>query len=156
MQYLQSNWRNRSDVDDLLQDVYVRVCEAALKQKPDNARLFVFTTARNLLIDRVRRNRTIPIEAVENLDALNAAIDAPGADRSVIAREELRLVQSAPDRLTPRCREVVVLRRIEGLSRRNIAARLGITEGTVSEHLANGMKKIADALYGEDHAKGKP
>ena len=64
--YLQSNWRNQSDVDDLLQDVYVRVCEAALKQKPDKARLFTFTTARNLLIDRVRRERVIPIEAVEN------------------------------------------------------------------------------------------
>ncbi len=148
--YLQSNWRNQSDVDDLLQDVYVRVCEAALKQKPDKARLFTFTTARNLLIDRVRRERVIPIEAVENLEALNAAIEEPAPDRNVIAREELRRVQAALDRLPPRCREVVILRRIEGLSRRNIAARMGISEATVAEHLANGIGAIADMLVCEE------
>ncbi len=151
-QYLHTNWRNRSDIDDLLQEVYVRVCESAKKQQPDNARLFVFTTARNLLIDRVRRERVIPIEAVEDLGALNAAIDEPGPDRAVMAREELRRVQNALDKLPPRCREAVVLRRVEGLSRRNIAQRMGITEATVAEHLAHGMSAIADLLGNDDAA----
>lgn len=151
-QYLHTNWRNRSDIDDLLQEIYVRVCESAKKLKPENARLFVFTTARHLLIDRVRRERVIPIEAVEDLDALNAAIDEPGPDRSVIAREELRRVQAALDQLPPRCREAVVLRRVEGLSRRNIAQRMGITESTVAEHLAHGMSAIADILGSDDAA----
>ena len=54
MQFLHHNWRNKSEIADLRQDVYERVCEAALRQRPNNTKAFLFTTARNLLIDRVR------------------------------------------------------------------------------------------------------
>jgi len=154
-QYLHRNWRNQADIDDLLQDVYVRVCEAAQKQQLNSTRSFVFTTARNLLVDRVRRGRVIPIDTVESLEALSAAVDEPGPDRNLMAREELRRVEAALDRLPPRCREVVVLRRIEGLSRRNIAERMGITEATVSEHLANGMRAMTDMLYSDPTGPGR-
>lgn len=147
--FLQRNWHNRSDVEDLLQDVYVRVCEAALREPPDSTRAFTFATARNALIDRIRHERVIPIEAADDLDTFGVAADEPGPERNASAREELRLLQGALDRLPPRCREVVVLRRIEGMSRRQIAARLGITEATVAEHLAKGMSVLADVLYRE-------
>src|SRR5580692_1033429 len=117
MRYLQHNWRNQSDIKDLLQDVYVRVCESAQKEIPHFARPFVFTTARNLLINRVRDAQIVPIEAVADLEALTAAVDEPGPDRGVIARDELRRLQIALDRLPPRCREAVVLRQVEGLPR---------------------------------------
>lgn len=149
MQFLRHNWRNGSDVEDMLQDVYVRVCEAAFRELPHSSRAFVFTTARNLLIDRARTARVIPIEIADDLGAFEIAAEEPGAERSITAREELRLVWDALDRLSPRCREVVVLRRIEGISRRQIAIRLGITEATVAEHLAKGMNRLADILYGE-------
>ena len=148
-QYLQHNWRNRGDIEDLLQDVYIRVFEAAREQIPDRPRAFVFTTARNLLIDRVRREQIIPIEAVSDLDALNVAMDAPGPERSAMARDELRRVQAALDYLPPRCRQAVVLRQVEGLSRKEIANRMGIGEETVKEYLAEGVVALADTLYGE-------
>ena len=78
----------------------------------------------------MRRERVIPIEAVGDLDALGVAFDAPGPDRSVIARDELLRLQGAIDRLPPRCREVVTLARIEGLTGREIAARMGVSEIT--------------------------
>ena len=106
-------------------------------------------TARNLLINRVRRERIIPIEAVADLDALEIAKDEPDAERTLAARDELRRLQSALDRLPPRCREAVILGRIEALPRREIAARMGIAEDTVTEHLAKGMRALADILYGD-------
>jgi len=148
MQFLQHNWRNRSDVDDLVQDVYVRVCEAALKEKPQQTRAFVFATARNLLIDRVRHERVIPIEIADDLESFGVVDDVPDPERSAGSREELRKLWSALDKLPPRCREVVMLRRVEGLPRREIASRLGIVEATVAEHLAKGMSILADILYG--------
>jgi RNA polymerase sigma-70 factor (ECF subfamily) len=149
MQFLQHNWRNRNDIADLRQDVYARVFEAALKEIPEKPRQFLFTTARNLLIDRVRRSHVVPIEAVTDLDALSIAMDAPGPDRTTIARDELRRVQAALDRLPPRCREAVVLRRVEGLSRKEIALRMDIAEDTVTEHLIKGMRLLASTLYGD-------
>lgn len=149
MQFLRHNWRNKSDITDLLQDVYVRVYEAALKQIPESARAFVFATARNLLINRVRREQIIPIEAVADLDALGIAMDEPGPDRNVIARDELRRLQEILDRLPRRSREAIVMKQVEGLSRREIAARMGVTEKTVKWHLNEGVRALADILYGE-------
>jgi RNA polymerase sigma factor (sigma-70 family) len=148
MQFLQHNWRNKNDIADLRQEVYVRVFDAAKKEIPARTRQFVFATARNLLITRIRDESVVPIEAVADLDALNVAKDEPGPERSAAARDELRLLQSALERLPPRCRQAVILGRIEDLPRREIAARMGVSEDTVTEHIAKGMRTLADILYG--------
>ena len=149
MQFLERNWRNPSDIPDFRQDVYVRVYEAALNEIPENTRQFVLTTARNLLIDRARHERVVPIEAAADLEDLGAAADFPGPERIVAARDELRHLQAALDRLPPRCREAIVLRRIRGLSRSEIAQRMGITEFSVSRYLSRGICTLADILHGE-------
>lgn len=149
MQYLRNALRNATEAEDLCQDVYVRVYQAALKKIPEPAKPFLFTVARNLLLNRVRHEAIVSIEAVADLEALNIAKDEPGVDRWVIAREELRLLQAALDRLPRRCHQAVTLRKIEGLSHREIAQRMGISEKTVDRHIADGVTQLADALYGE-------
>ena len=139
----------RSDVEDLRQDVYMRVCDAAMEQIPHPAKPFVLAVARNPLIDRVRREHIVSIEAVENLDALNIATDDPGPDQNLMAREELRRLQLALDKLPRRLRAPVVMRKIDGLSRREIAQRLGVSEKTVEKQLTQGVRALADILYGE-------
>jgi RNA polymerase sigma factor (sigma-70 family) len=147
--FLRQNRKNKSDVEDLRQEVYLRVCEAANKGIPENTKPFVFTTARNLLIDRVRKEQIVPIEVVSDLDEMKITNDTIGPERTAIARDELRRLQAAIDSLPPRCREVVILGRVEGLTGQEIAARLGVTHQTVSEHLANGIKALAETLHGE-------
>jgi RNA polymerase sigma-70 factor (ECF subfamily) len=149
MQFLRRSWPNKSDIDDLAQEVYARVYEAAREKIPQPVKPFVFTIARNLLIDRVRHEQVVPIEAVADLETLGVAVDAPGPDRNVMAQDELRRLQSALDKLPPRCREVVVLGRIEGLSGKEISQRLGIGASTVSEHLSTGMNMLANLLFGD-------
>ncbi|HTO40814.1 MAG TPA: RNA polymerase sigma factor [Rhizomicrobium sp.] len=149
MQYLRNHWRDPSEIDDLRQEVYIRVCEAAQREVPDPAKPFVLGTARNLIIDRIRRQQIVAIEKVADLDALGIAADVPGPDRSVIARDELRRLQQAIDRLPPRCREAVVLCKVEGLTGKQIAQRMGVSEATVSEHIDKGMCALADMLYSE-------
>ncbi len=149
IQFLRRSGRSKSEIDDLCQDVYVRVFEAAQKQMPRPVRPFVFTVARNLLIDHIRRDQIIPIETVAELDALDIAFDGPGPDRTVMAREELRRLQTALDHLPDRCREAVVMRKVEGLSRREISQRMGVTEFTVNAHLTHGVRVLADMVYGD-------
>jgi RNA polymerase sigma factor (sigma-70 family) len=155
--FLQRYRRNQSDVADVLQDIYLRVYHAAREQLPEATRSFVFVTAYNLLIDRVRREKVIPLEIVESIEAMGVAAEVPGVEESVIAREELRRVQAALDCLPPRSREAIVLRQIDGLSRREIAARMGISEQTVKWHLNAGVRALADIFYGNPESqKGKP
>ena len=155
MQFLRRSWPNKSDIDDLAQEVYARVYEAAREKIPQPVKPFVFTIARNLLIDRVRHEQVVPIEAVADLETLGVAVDAPGPDRNVMAQDELRRLQAALEKLPPRCREVVVLGRIEGLSGKEISQRLGIGASTVSEHLAIGMNTLADLLFGDEAELGR-
>jgi len=149
MQFLRRNLREKSDVDDLRQDVYVRVLEAAKREIPGQTQQFVFTTARNLLIDRVRRRNVVPIEVVADVEAIGAMADEPSPERSVIAREDLYRLQKALEVLSPRAREAVTLRKIDGLSRAEIALRMGITESTVNRHLEDGMVRLADLLFSD-------
>lgn len=156
MQFLRRCVRDGSDVADLRQDVYVRVYEAAQKKIPNPVRPFLITTARNLVIDRVRREQVVSIEAVADLAELEIAEDKPGPERSVMARQELRRLQMALDRLPPRCREAIMLRKVEGLTGREIAARMGITLDTVNEYLAIGMFSLANSLHGQPVGTGAP
>ena len=148
MQYLRRNWRRRDDIADLRNDIYVQVFEAALKKLPEKPQQFVVTTARNLLIDRLRRERIVAMKAMADLDALEGAADTPGPERVAIARDELRLLQRAMERLPRRTQEIIVMRRVEGLSRTEISVRLGISQETVSAHVTDGMRALTEMLFG--------
>jgi len=144
MQFLRRGWRNSNDVEDLCHDVFVHIYEAAKREIPHPARPFAFAVARNLLIDRIRRENIVSIEAVADMETLGITVDEPGPDRTAIARQELRRLQAALSRLPDKWRETVVMRKIEGLSRPQIAQRLGVAEPTVSQYLAQGMAALAD------------
>lgn len=153
MQFLRRSWQNAAEVEDLCQEVYVRTYESAKDRLPKPVRPFVFTIARNLLVDRARREHVVPIEAVADLEGLGVALDAPSPEHAVLARDELRQLQAAIDRLPPRRREVVILGRIEGLTGRQIAQRLGIAESTVADHLTAAINALANILFAEPPAK---
>jgi RNA polymerase sigma factor (sigma-70 family) len=150
MQFLRRSVRDASTIPDLRQDVYVRIYEAARKQIPHPVKPFLLITARNLVVDSVRRDQVVSIEAVADLEELEIVTDEPNAERGVIARQELRRLQAALDRLSPRCRQAMILRKIEGLARREIAERMGVSEPTVAKHLAAGMYALAEFLGGDN------
>lgn len=148
MRFLHRNWRDHDEVPDLRQEIYVRVYAAALQQPPTSPKSFLFTTARNLLADRVRRQRIVSITAVGDLEQLHVLEDELEPSRWVGGREALARLARALDHLPDRCREVVWLRRIEDLPQKEIARRLGISEKTVEKHIAKGSRMLAEHFYG--------
>ncbi len=148
MSYLKHNWRNASDIPDLRQEVYARVFEAARERIPDNPKRFLLTAARNLLIDLVRREQVVPMENFADFESLGIAADSPAPDRSLIEREEFGRLKAALERLPARTREAITLACFEGLSRAEIAKRMGITPSRVSHHLADGAFVLGDILHG--------
>ena len=154
--FLQHHNRNRSDITDLRQETYLRAYESAQAALPQSTRPFVFAIARNVLIDRLRRDRIVPIEGMPDIEAIEIPTDQPGPDRSVIARGELRRLYKALDRLPPRAREALVMRRVDQLSRREIATRMGLAEATVKRHLNDGLRLLVAMLYGEKPDGSEP
>jgi RNA polymerase sigma-70 factor (ECF subfamily) len=147
--YLQRCWPHRDELHDLRQEVYARVYEAAARNRPASPQAFLFTTARHLMTDRARRGRVVSIEPMGDFEPSNVyLVDDLSPERWVGARQALKRLAEALDRLPDRCREVVWLRRVEELPQKDVARRLGISGKTVEKHLAKGMRLIADHLYG--------
>ncbi len=108
----------------------------------------MFTTARHLMTDRLRRARVVSIDAVGDLDALNVLVDEISPEHRLSSRQELTRLSAAIDRLPDRCREVVWLRRVEDLPQKEVALRMGISEKTVEKQVAKGARLIADYFHG--------
>lgn len=144
--FLRRGGRQAADIADLRQEVYARVYEAAARERPRFPRAFVFAIARNLLIDRLRQARIVQIDAMGDLSSLNVIGDEAPADLRLSARQELERFRRALEALPPRRREVVVLRKVDGLSQKEVAARMGVTQATVEKQLAKAMLALADAL----------
>ncbi len=132
--YLRRCWPQREDIHDLRQEVYVRVYEAAGKARPTMAKSFLFATARHLMTDRLRRGRIVSIETVGDFESMNVLIDEVSPERRLGARQVLKRLAEAFDRLPDRCREVVWLRRVEELPQKEVAARLGRDYSLVDKH----------------------
>jgi RNA polymerase sigma-70 factor (ECF subfamily) len=153
MRYLRRSWLRREEIHDLRQEIYVRLYEAAARARPTQPKSFMFTTARHLMTDRLRRERVVSIEAVGDIEALNVPVDEVTPDRRLDAHQELKRLADAFDRLPDRCREVVWLRRVEQLSQKQVAARMGISEKTVEKQIAKGARLIAQYLHGDRHTR---
>ncbi len=147
LRYLYRNWRdNSSDVKDLCQEVLTRVYSAAQQDRPIKIKAFIFTTARNLLCDLVRRAQVVRIESVMDMETLNIPSEEVGVEEQVSARQELKYLQNAMKALPQKCRQVVELRRIYGFSQRETARRLGISEAAVESHIQRGVRGLSDSL----------
>ena len=151
VRFLRKHWREAGDIDDLRQEVFVRVFEHCRRHaQPESALAFMLSVARNLLIDMARRKQIVSIEAYADVDAVVLSVDELSPERHQSGRSELRLLQAALDDLPRRCREVVQLRKIEGLSQREVANRLGIAEDTVERQVSKGIRALAAALANAD------
>jgi RNA polymerase sigma factor (sigma-70 family) len=143
MRFLARVWPRRDEVSDIRQEAYARVYEAAQKSRPQAPKAFLFATARHLMADRIRRERIVSIQAGGENEYLNVLIDEISPEQQVGANQELVRLARAFDRLTPKCREVVWLRRVKELSQKEVAATLGLAEKTVEKHLRTGARLLA-------------
>jgi RNA polymerase sigma-70 factor (ECF subfamily) len=151
--YLRRCWSRHDELHDLRQEIYVRVYEAAGKAFPTAPKSFLFATARHLMTDRLRRARVVSIEAVGDLEALHVLVDEVSPERVCGGRQILKRLAACFDQLPDRCREVVWLRRVEELSQKEVAARMGISEKTVEKQLAKGMRLLAGSFHGAEPAR---
>jgi RNA polymerase sigma factor (sigma-70 family) len=147
--YLNRVCRSSSEVPDLRQETYVRVCESATKSLPRFPKTFLFTTARNLVIDKLRRRRIVSIDYTANETLMDLSTDELTPERRLAARQDLQRLIRAFDSLPEKTRAVIWLRRVAGLSQREAAASLGIDEGALEGHMTRGLRSLAKAIVTE-------
>lgn len=140
------------DPDDVIQEAYCRLASLDEVGHVRNPRAYFFQTARSIVLERIRRSRIVRIETVTEIDTLPVIDDEPSPERTAGARRELQRVLRLIEALPERYRKVVKLRKIEGLSQKEIAARLGVSERVVENDATRGLRLILRALEAEENA----
>lgn len=144
--YLQSRYPSTRDVDDVVQESYLRIWKAAASRPIASAKCFLFKVAQHIVIDWGRRRQISPEKSVTDLGALRVLEDGPGVAESACTHEEIALLADAIDSLPGRCREILILRKLRGVPQKAIAAQLGLSEQTVQVQVCRGAKRIAEYL----------
>jgi RNA polymerase sigma factor (sigma-70 family) len=135
----------RNDIDDVVQEVFARIWVADCSRVRDG-RAYLFATTRHLLGEYARRNRLVRLEPLGEIDSLNLISEEPGPDLCASAWQELTMLQASVAALPGQCRRVFELLKIEGLSHREVAQRMGLREKTVENHLTRALARIGASL----------
>ena len=143
--WLRSRFPAETDVDDIVQEAYARVLEARQTTAIESPKAFLFATARNLALGRLRRSHAAASpNALADFDIESVLDENADVPNAVARSQELELLTQAIQSLPTRCRQVLTLRKIYGLSQREVAAQLGITENTVEAQGTIGLRKLAE------------
>jgi RNA polymerase sigma factor (sigma-70 family) len=134
--------RNPADVEELLQDVYAKLLTAQPRHSI-NLRGYIFTATTNTAREWLSHRKCVCIELVADVSALEHLDEHALVDELISSQQQLELFAQALKRLTPRRREVILLRKVYGYSQRQIAHRLNISENTVEQLLAAAVRSLA-------------
>jgi RNA polymerase sigma-70 factor (ECF subfamily) len=143
--YLARMLGSTTEAQDVAHDAYLRVYPKVQDESARNPEAVLYTTARRLALNKIKRRAIAPFAAGEpRLET--AASPNPGVVQQVIARQELQQLEAALRQLPPGCRTVLLLRKIELLSHAEIAERLGISISTVEKQHARALRLLRLAL----------
>lgn len=149
-----------SEAEDVVQDAYARLFALEDWRRIAHPHAFAMRMIHNIAVERFRRADVVQIEQALRLELLEPVDESPSPERETFARAELRTVWRMLDTLPERCREVVRLRRIEGLSPAQIADSLEISVSTVEKHLAKGLRLLTERLAAsrqdEERSRSEP
>lgn len=142
--YLHRSFPTIRDVEDVVQESYLRVWKTRATRPIQSAKAFLFTVARRVAIDLVRRDRRSPFVPVQDLEQLFAQDGVAHAGEAADSRREIELVVAAIEALPTRCREIFVQCQVEGRAQKEVAARLGLSENTVAVQSARGLQRCEE------------
>jgi RNA polymerase sigma-70 factor (ECF subfamily) len=158
------------EVDDVIQEMYARIVSQPFLEAIKYPRQYAVQTATSIIIDHIRRSRVISISAAGSLDHLEILDPEASPEQQLEFREEIVEVARSLAEIPERTREVLILRRVEGLSQQETAERLGISVKTVDKHLARGVAALmasfgrggksagraSSSVRTDDHEEKKP
>ena len=145
--WLRSRFPRETDLDDIVQEAFARIVRAHVGGAVtiDSPKAFLFATARNLALGRLRHRMVAGEETFLAEHTIESVLDEDADVPHAVARaQELELLTHAIQSLPTRCRQIITLRKIYGLSQKEVAAQLGISEHTVEVQGTIGLRKLTD------------
>ncbi len=127
------------DIEDIVQETFVKSYEANLKQEIRYERTYMLKTARNLALNHVTRAEHVQSQQIDDMDALPHDLVGYTLEKNVESKERFLNFCRATDTLSADVKRVFLLKKVYGKSQREIAELLGLSESTVEKHVAKGL-----------------
>ncbi len=140
---------SETEADEVMQETYIRISALDDPGSINNPRAYVYRIASNLSIDRgreLKRRRALFVE--DDAAAAQVASDLPSPERVAINRARLRMIHEALGDLPPKCRAAFLLSRRDGLTYKEIGARLGVSDNMVKKYLVRALTQCREKLSG--------
>ena len=132
-----------SEIEDVVQDVFVKLLQYCRGRVIDNPKAFLKMVASNLASDRIRRSAASPVSAVENIETVDKPCAAGDPENTVANKQELDGAVAALLALPPLTQRVFLLHRFDNLSYAAIARRLDLSVSVVRTHIKKAVMQIA-------------
>ena len=137
---------NPQDVDDVCQETFLRTYKSSLNKEVQSPKSFMFRVAKNLIFSDFRKASTQLNKYVEDIDVVDSKIELDDLENNILAQEKLGVMCEAIAALPNKCRQVVIMRKVYGLTTKDIAVRMNINTSTVSNYITRGMCAYNDAI----------
>lgn len=127
---------------ELAHEVFIRYMAAMPKSPIENPRAFLFRIAGNLAVDHARANPLKPGQWVDIADCTELASDYPTPERFAMARQELGRLRRAIDELPPKCREIFIRHKFDGIAQATLAQEYQVTLNAIEKHLVRALIQL--------------
>ena len=146
---------SRDDVEDIIQEAYCRLASLTSVDHILSPRAYFLTVAKNIALAHLRRARIVHMESIDEIERFDVSSDDPSPEQIISGRAELARLQTLISSLPDRCRRIFVMRRVEGLPQKEIARILGLSETTIENDAAKGLRLIMRAIS-SDEPRSRP
>ena len=128
------------DIDDVSQEAFLRAYKAEQQTPIDQPKAFLFKVAKNILLNELGRKSRKVTDYVPDLEALEVLSETDTLETNLMAQQRLGIYCEAVASLPTQCRRVMLMKKVYGLTTKEVARRLGITTSTVEKHLTKALK----------------
>jgi len=149
--YLYRFFSRSQDVEDIAHEAFIKVFATELRGPVLNPKALLFRAAKHSALSELAKKSNTSTSYMEETEdkAVLMDMDGLGAEQIYDSRRKLAILSMAVSQLPPVCRKVFILRKIEGLSMKDVATKLGISVSTAEKHAAQGLIKCS--AYMREH-----
>jgi RNA polymerase sigma factor (sigma-70 family) len=144
-QYVMRFVLREQDIEDIVQETFLRAYEAEQSREIHSPRSFLFRVAHNIALNEISRKANSLLELVGDPDTLDVIDHEPGAEQQLEIRRDFDALNRVVGALPAQCRRVLIMRKVFGLSHKEIAARMDISVRTVEKHLAKALQRCQES-----------
>jgi RNA polymerase sigma factor (sigma-70 family) len=144
--WLRRNASKSIEADDLIQEAYAKLATLASVSEIEQPKAYLYQIVKSLMTDEYRREKIVSIESVAEISELSPHDETSSPERILSGHQDLERLFRAINALPAAAKAVFVLRRFDGLSQRDIAARLHISENMVEKRMSQALRAIADNI----------